>query len=149
MADFRISIENRIAEMGRLMEAAQGFLAERGLGDDAVFSVQLALDEMVTNLIRYGYEDATVLHAIDISIRLEQDQAVVLIEDDARPFDPTSAPTPDTSGPLSQRPIGGLGIHLVRHVVEDMRYQRVGERNRLELRISTRAFADAPPEQEP
>jgi anti-sigma regulatory factor (Ser/Thr protein kinase) len=88
----------------------------------------------------YAYEDS---RDHDIIVRLEANDAdfVIEVEDDGKPFDPTEAPKVDTSLPLDKKPIGGLGIHLIRRAMDEMRYTRQGNRNVLRMikRLSRRA----------
>lgn len=137
-----ITIVNQISELTRLMQAVNQALAEHSLAEDTIFAVDLAIDEMVVNLMRYGYSDAAE-HSIEVSLSLLEDAVVVTISDDARPFDPTCVPTPEVDIPIEQRPIGGLGIHLARSVSKSMCYQRVGSTNLLVIHISSSPSKEA------
>jgi anti-sigma regulatory factor (Ser/Thr protein kinase) len=85
------------------------------------------------NLISYGYPDARP-HRVSVQLTLEDGFLVVEIEDDGKPFNPLEAPEADTSLPLDQKPIGGLGIHLIRHFMDDLQYRRAADKNILRLR---------------
>jgi anti-sigma regulatory factor (Ser/Thr protein kinase) len=128
-----IAAANRLSELGRIMTAVEEFGAQNGLSGEVIYALNLAVEELFTNTVSYGYADKGA-HTIDI--RLDADAAGVQleIEDDAREFDPLKAPTPDTSKPLEERPIGGLGIHLVRQTMNEVRYDRRGNRNIVTLR---------------
>ena len=93
------------------------------------------MEEIVTNIVKYAHGDDRP-HEIAVSISLVAGQAVLCIEDDGRPFNPLAAPPPDTEGPIQQRPVGGLGIHLVREMSESIGYRRIEGKNRLEVQIS-------------
>ena len=80
-------------------------------------------------------EDHADDHDHVISVRMGQDGSRLrfVLEDDARPFDPLTASPPDLCSEVGQRPIGGLGIHIVRTIMDRVAYERVGDRNRLIL----------------
>ena len=104
------------------------FCAARGVAPSVAFALNLSLDELLTNTINYGYEDGDS-HRIDIAVRMEGSAIVVEINDDAKPFDPADAPRPDTGAALEDRPIGGLGVHFVRQMMDGFHYSRSGGRN--------------------
>ena len=96
-------------------------------------AVNLALEELVTNTISYGFTDAGE-HVIRISLHLDGPDLHIRVEDDATAFNPLEREAPDLVTPLAERPIGGLGIHFVRTLMDDVRYERVGARNVLSMR---------------
>ena len=118
------------------LEEALGTLDSRieagGGSPQLAFAARLAMEDLVTNVIKYGYDDA-----VEHSIRVDFDfgpPASMSIEDDGHAFDPVrDAPKPDLSGDAAQRPIGGLGLHMVRTMVSTIEYSRECDRNRLEL----------------
>jgi len=96
------------------------FASAEGLGGDVAFKIKLAIEEVFVNMIRHGTGES------DILIRLGRDGnrlAVTLTDFDVEAFDPTKAEAYDTGQPLERRPIGRLGIHLVRKMVDDMIYR--------------------------
>ena len=106
----------------------------RGLQVSAVWPFQVALDEMLSNTLRCGYADDPEEHEIEVRFAIEGGLMQVAIVDDAAPFDPLQAKAPDTTAPLEQRRAGGLGIFLVRELMDEVRYQRVDGCNVLTLR---------------
>jgi serine/threonine-protein kinase RsbW len=106
------------------------------LSGGTLFAVNLALEEIVTNTISYGFTDDSE-HTITISLDLDGRDLHVRVEDDAMPFNPLEREGPDLDAPLADRPIGGLGVHLVRTLMDDIRYERVGTRNVLSMRKRT------------
>ena len=96
--------------------------------------LDLVLDELLTNTISYGYADEAE-HWITIRLSWQPDKLTVELEDDARPFNPLERATPDLNVPLEERSIGGLGIHLVRHMTDRAEYQYSHGKNRLRLTI--------------
>jgi serine/threonine-protein kinase RsbW len=130
-----VRIANDPAELARLAEQVGDFLAGHAAPPGAAYKVGLALEELVTNTIKYGYDDRD-RHEIEVFLAWEPPQLVLRLEDDGHPFDPLAAPAPDTDAPLEARSVGGLGIHLVRRMADAFTYRRAGNRNRLELRFS-------------
>jgi anti-sigma regulatory factor (Ser/Thr protein kinase) len=99
--------------------------------------MKLALDEILTNIISYAYDDAKE-HIIVIRLSLDQEKWTVEVEDDGRPFNPLNAPEPDTKQLLGERPIGGLGIYLVRKLIDELEYRRQNDRNILVMRLKVK-----------
>jgi serine/threonine-protein kinase RsbW len=128
-----ITIVNRRAEFARVAGVLDRLGAERHLAPDMVADMQVALDEVLTNITEYAYTD-NAEHKIHICFRLRDNVLEAVIEDDGAPFDPLAIPAPDVSAPLHQRRVGGVGIHFVRNLMDEVVYDRVGDRNRLVLR---------------
>jgi anti-sigma regulatory factor (Ser/Thr protein kinase) len=131
---FQRCIANRLDELSDLMAAVEGFLQQNGAGGELVYTTNLALEEMVTNTIKYGYDDK-LDHEILVGLEWDGSSLRLRIEDDGHEFDPCQAPEPDTGKDLDDMAIGGLGIHLVREMAEAMTYTRSGDRNLLEITI--------------
>jgi anti-sigma regulatory factor (Ser/Thr protein kinase) len=93
---------------------------EFGVAPSARYDILLAVTEMVTNVIQHGYKGQPGM--IELQATRNGDAFEVCIKDQAPPFDPTQAPIPDVTLPLEKRPLGGLGIHLTRHFVDEMVY---------------------------
>lgn len=91
---------------------------------DAVADMLLAVDEAATNIIVHGY--AGCGGSIEVSVELSADALTVRLRDQADPFDPRCLPVPDLSVPLEQRRPGGLGVHLMRQLVDEVRYRSGG-----------------------
>lgn len=128
----RLTIGNTYDELPRLNQAVQSFLDTQAAPPETVFAAHLAIEEMITNIIKYGYDEPGP-HAIEFSLTREPGRLTIAIEDDGHEFNPLNLPPPDTSHQLEKRKIGGLGIHLVRHTVDDIHYQRSAGRNRLTM----------------
>ncbi len=131
----RLTLANDPADLVKLTLAAQAFLDEQGVPADVGDTTQLALEEIVTNVIKYAYDDDAP-HRVEVSMAREDGVIVLCVEDDGRPFDPLQTPPPALDEPVEERSIGGLGIHLVRQLVDQLSYERVGDRNRVEMRIA-------------
>jgi len=113
------------AEMRALPEVlayVDGHARALGLDAGARFDVRLAVEELVTNIIRHGYGEGDD-GPVEVACAEREGALRVTIEDRARPFDPASAPPPDLGSDWRRRRIGGLGRHLTRSVVDDLAHQ--------------------------
>lgn len=110
----------------------ENFAATHGVDGQDAAVINLALDELITNICSYGFDDDGE-HAIALKLALDDDVLTASIQDDGRPFDPLKAKTPDPSASLDQRQPGGLGLFLVRSLVDDIQYRRRGGANHLTL----------------
>jgi anti-sigma regulatory factor (Ser/Thr protein kinase) len=127
-----------------LAEGFDAFAAAARLAPEVVRSVQVALDEVLSNSVHHGYRDRGEGHRIEVRLQIEKGVLAVTIQDDAPPFDPLAAPLPDTTRTLAARPVGGLGILLTRRLMDAVKYERARGRNRLLLRKRT-GLPSAPP----
>jgi serine/threonine-protein kinase RsbW len=126
-------IANRWEEMPDIVAMVERFGAEHACPSQVINDVNVVLDEVLSNIISYGYEDG---EQSDILVRLDYRPGEVLVEveDAGKPFDPLKAPPPDLGVPLEARQVGGLGIHFIKSLMDDVAYARVDGKNRLRLR---------------
>ncbi len=130
-------LRNDLAELQRLNQLVTDFAEHHGLPSELVFRVTLVLEEIITNVISYGYEDE-MEHEISVRLSWEDPDMKIEVEDDGRPFNPLEAPPPDMVKPLAERPVGGLGIHLVREMMDKLEYRRENDKNLLVLKTRVR-----------
>jgi serine/threonine-protein kinase RsbW len=123
---------NQLSELERLNEVVETFALEHGLASKLVFEINLALDELLTNVISYAFKD-TEEHQIQLWIQLESGLLTLRLEDDGIPFDPTRMADPDVDLAVEDREIGGLGVFFVKKVMDGLDYKRVEERNVITL----------------
>ncbi|HKI34649.1 MAG TPA: ATP-binding protein [Gemmataceae bacterium] len=128
------TLNRNVADLITLGPEVEDFLARHAVSSKTVGKVRVVLEEIMINLINHSTGSATGL--IDVRLDVEPARVVVLIEDDGTPFDPRSAPEFDRSLPLEQRRAGGMGIQLVRSLVEELDYKCLSGRNRLRLVIA-------------
>jgi anti-sigma regulatory factor (Ser/Thr protein kinase) len=119
-----------VAQIALVMDALG---AAQQLPAAAVTDMQVALDEVLTNIVNHAHSDRRP-HDIRVRLTVTADALEAEIEDDGRPFDPLSIPPPDLGAPLRERAVGGLGIHFARHLMSEVRYTRADNRNHLVLR---------------
>jgi serine/threonine-protein kinase RsbW len=128
-----ITIVNQGSEIARVAGLLERLAAERHLDPEIVADMQIALDEVLTNITEYAYTDDAE-HRIHIRFEALDNVLEAVIEDDGAPFNPLEIPAPDVSAPLHERRVGGVGMHFVRSLMDEVAYERAGERNRLVLR---------------
>jgi len=133
-----LTVRNQIEALAPLTQSVEAFGARHHLSEAVVFAVTLALDEIVTNVVSYGYDDSAD-HDIHVCMSLRADDLIVEVEDDGRPFNPLEAEAPDLDASLADRKVGGLGIHLVRKLMDGLEYHREQGKNRLVMRKSVAA----------
>ena len=135
MAKRKVSfkLKSNLSELDALCQNLEKFGQSMGLSKKCVFETNLALDELFTNIISYGFDDKNE-HTISITIALQNDDLVVHIEDDGIPFNPTNAETPDLECSIEECRIGGLGIHLAKNLMDEVCYQRCKDKNLLTLK---------------
>lgn len=128
-----LTLDSDVAELERLREFLEGFCGQEGVPEEICYQLQVALEELVINAIRHG-ECEPKKDAIRLAIRKSGDEVSAVFSDTGIGFNPLDAPAPDLTKGLQDRPVGGLGIHLVRHLIPSIRYERSGNRNYLYLK---------------
>jgi anti-sigma regulatory factor (Ser/Thr protein kinase) len=126
-------LKSKLSELDTLCRHLERFGKSIGLSSKCIFEANLALDELFTNIISYGFNDNKE-HTIEITISLENSKLVFNIEDDGVPFNPTEADTPDMECTIEECKIGGLGIYLAKNLMDEVCYQRCKEKNILTLK---------------
>ena len=125
-------IKNEVTELIGLNAAFEEFLESQGIQGIVIFTAEMVLEEVLTNVIKYAYRDGNS-HTISVRFMRESDALIIEVEDDGVEFDPVQAPAPDVSAPLEERPIGGLGIFLVKKESKEVSYRRHADRNILRV----------------
>jgi anti-sigma regulatory factor (Ser/Thr protein kinase) len=127
-----LTLDSSLAEVAVLAEALERFGTKHALALETRSTVNVVLEELVTNIIKYGYQGQPG-QAIYVEIALRPGVLVLSVEDNAPPFNPLLAPEPDLKVPLHQRKPGGVGLHLVRKLMDHLDYQRTGGKNKLSM----------------
>ena len=130
MADLVLKIRNDFDDLPAASDATTQFLERNNASSDVIFTANLAIEEIATNIIKYGYDDA-LKHEITIRLALRESKLDIEICDDGNEFNPFSQPEPDVSS--GARQIGGLGIHLVRNMLDTCSHERRDGRNIVKL----------------
>jgi serine/threonine-protein kinase RsbW len=130
-----MTIANTIEDMSRLCAEFHTFLAEAKLQSSTIYALDLALEEMITNIIKYSYDDHRD-HAIKVEVELAEESVYMLIEDDGHEFDPLSQNAPDLDLDIADREVGGVGIFLTLNMVNEINYSREDNKNRLRITVN-------------
>ncbi len=123
-----LELKNEISEIERLSESVEKFGQDHNLPSRVLFDMTLVLEEIVTNVISYGFV-GNGEHHIVVRLSLNQGVLTAAVEDDGRPFNPLEAPVSGTDAPLEKGPMGGFGIHIVRKAMDEIEYRRENNRN--------------------
>jgi sigma-B regulation protein RsbU (phosphoserine phosphatase) len=127
-----IKIHNDLTEIDRVNQEFGAFIEQWEIPAALGYKFSVAFDELLNNTISYAYQDDNE-HQIDIRVDFSGDRLVVTIEDDGMPYNPFTREAPDTSLSLEEREIGGLGVHLVRKLMEEVSYHRKIDTNVITL----------------
>lgn len=128
-----LCIESDLGELERLHDAVAELGEAGNWSPDLVYQVDLVLEELIVNTVNYGYDD-DASHEIEVTLISDEDVFTVEIIDDGHAFNPLNdAPEPDLDLGIEDRPIGGLGIHLMRVMMDDVHYRREQNKNHLTL----------------
>ena len=131
-AKLLLKVKSDRKELERVSAAIKALGVDEDWSSDILFRVDLVMDELVVNIMDYGYDDSD--HEIDITFTSEEDAVTIEITDEGRSFDPLNdAPEPDLTSPIEERRIGGLGVYLARTMMDELVYLREGDRNHLTL----------------
>jgi anti-sigma regulatory factor (Ser/Thr protein kinase) len=116
----------RLEELPRVVSFVLG-RARRAVAAERAARLELAVEEWAANVCRHAYPEAG--GSLEVSVRAEPGRVVVEIADEGRPFDPIAMRPPDVGRPLAERQPGGLGVLLIKRMLEDVRYRREGDHN--------------------
>jgi serine/threonine-protein kinase RsbW len=133
----RLSVPGTDEGVREALDALASLVAGHGLSKAVTWPMELSLDEALANVVRHGLA-GRVGARVEVEMRLdtaaEPPLCEVLVSDDGPAFDPLAVPAPDTTLGVADRPIGGLGIALVRRLMDAVEYERRDGRNRLRMR---------------
>lgn len=127
-----LSLHNDIQQIHQLESFMETIATDMNLDPALALNLNLALEEAVTNVISYAYPKGTD-GLVEIDAILRKDALEFVITDSGIPFDPTAAPKADITLSVEERPIGGLGIYLVRQIMDEVHYIRENDQNKLSL----------------
>ena len=130
--DYCFELKSKLSELKALCSYLEDYGTMMELSKKCLFEINLGLDELFTNIISYGFEDQSE-HQIKFSLAKDRDTFVVQVEDDGVPFNPLKVASPEVSQDLESINIGGMGIHLVKKMMDDIDYQRAEGKNKLIL----------------
>lgn len=129
-----ISFANDMPELTHVLQVVNVFLEPRELQSKLVYAVNLILEEILMNIVKYGYDDEES-HEIEVQIEVEQEEVALIVIDDGKEFNPLTIPKPDRSKSAMDRLEEGLGLQFVRHMRNAMEYRREEGKNILRIWI--------------
>jgi anti-sigma regulatory factor (Ser/Thr protein kinase) len=139
-AEVKVTVKNRIEDLLRVNSIFESFATQHDIGGKLRYHLLVSIEEILTNIIKYGFDEQGV-HPIHITFRNDSGAIEMEFEDRGREFNPLEVGDPDLDTPIEDRQLGGLGIHLVKNMVDVAQYRRVGDRNILLLRKTRQAAA--------
>ena len=128
--EIRASLPVRLSRVREFAEEVEAFGEAAGLPETKIYIVNLTLDELIANVVMYGFE-GVANPEIEVHLTLAGGRLVLVLEDNGRPFDPTRDVDPDVDSPLMERPVGGLGRYFVRRLADRIAYEYADGRNRV------------------
>jgi anti-sigma regulatory factor (Ser/Thr protein kinase) len=128
-----LTIRNDLSEIRRVVDELARLGADHGISEDVLADLQIAADEILSNIIKYAYPDSKQ-HTITVRLSFPPNEVTMEFIDSGFPFDPRNAPRPAIGKGLRNRHIGGLGIHFVKALMDGIEYVRDDGRNHLCLR---------------
>ncbi|MGI9311708.1 MAG: ATP-binding protein [bacterium] len=139
-----MTARNDLSEVVRIAEAIEAHGQKHGWSEQWMFNLNLVLDELITNIINYAYDDDQP-HEIRVTLVERKESLVAVLEDDGIAFDPfENVEEPDFSMDLDDRPVGGLGVHLTRSLMDEVAYERRGNHNCVTLTQRTTGNPSSP-----
>jgi anti-sigma regulatory factor (Ser/Thr protein kinase) len=121
-------------ELTHVLQVVNVFLEPRELQSKLIYAVNLILEEILMNIIKYGYDDEES-HEIKVQIEVEQEEVALTVIDDGKEFNPLTIPRPDHSKSAMDRLEEGLGLQFIRHMRNAMEYRREENKNILKIWI--------------
>ena len=131
--EVRITVKNRIEDLLRVNSVFESFATQHEIGGRLRYHLLVSIEEILTNIIKYGFDEEGI-HPIHITFRRVEEHIEMEFEDRGREFNPLEVTEPDLETPIENRQLGGLGIHLVKKMVDVATYRREGDRNILLLK---------------
>ena len=124
----KLTLSNDIEQIPQLSEFIENICEKFCLDMDTTMSLNLALEEAVVNVMSYAYPEGTTGY-VTIEVVKGPQYLDFIISDSGKPFNPTTKDDPDTNLSLEERPIGGLGIHIIRQIMDIVHYERKANHN--------------------
>lgn len=126
-----LTVPGTLDSLGAIAEYVMAAAAAAGLDKKASYRLRLAVDEIATNVVTHGYAEAGLEGVLDLRADIDENALTISIEDTGVAYDPRQSEAPvGLDLPLEQRPMGGLGVFLAFRGVDELLYERVGDRNR-------------------
>ncbi|MEJ2164655.1 MAG: ATP-binding protein [Desulfobacterales bacterium] len=131
--EYKFELKNKLSELNTLNRHLNTLGSGIGLQTDSILRINICLDELFTNIVSYGFED-DLEHAIQFTVQAEDNLLVIHIEDDGIAFNPLEKIDPEFPANVESAKIGGLGILIIRKLIDNISYERKRGRNRLTMK---------------
>jgi serine/threonine-protein kinase RsbW len=134
-----LTVFGTLSSLGMIAKYVKEAAAVAGLNKKASYNLRLAVEEIATNIIVYGYQETGREGVLDLRVSIDEQALSLFIEDTSEPFNPfqkLNVEEEQVNLPIEQRPIGGLGLYLAIHGVDKFFYERIGDRNRNTLVVN-------------
>ena len=130
----RLEVPASLDQLTGIQERVAAFGESQNWSVEMLFQIELTLEEICVNIVNYGFEDDGGEHMIEIIVDSEAESLTMEIVDNGRAFDPlTETPEPDLESAVGDRPVGGLGVYLVKQYMDELDYRRSDGRNHLKM----------------
>lgn len=137
--EYAFELKNDLSELETLCRHLNKFGRDTGLSEACITDINICLDEIFTNIVSYGFQDDQE-HLTRFEMNLENNELTLVIEDEGIAFNPLEKEDPQIPDDLIDVSIGGLGIHIVRKLTDDLHYERKNGKNMLTLKRKSSLF---------
>jgi len=129
---FAFTLRSQLEELARALDHIEDFLLQQAAERELASEMRLIAEEGLANIVRHAYEPDQE-GEIEVVLALSETEVRLELRDSGRPFNPLEHPEPDLGAPIEERPLGGLGVHLIRSLTDTQSYARQGTVNVLVL----------------
>ena len=131
--EYKFELKNELSELKSLNQHLNNWGGAIGLENDSIARINICLDELFTNIVSYGFDDDQE-HMVKFTLNGDRSFVIINIEDDAKPFNPLEKVDPDFPENVEEAKIGGLGILIIRKLMDNVNYERSQGKNRLTMK---------------
>ena len=131
--EYKFALKNDISELNALHQHLEKWGSGIHLATDSISRINICLDELFTNIVSYGFED-DLEHIIEFTINVDNNLVIIHIEDNGVMFNPLEKVDPDFPENVEDAKIGGLGIHIIRKLMDNVSYERKPGKNKLTMK---------------
>ncbi len=131
--EYKFELKNELSELKSLNQHLDNWGGAIGLSNDSIARINICLDELFTNIVSYGFDDNQE-HMVKFTLNGDSSFVIINIEDDAKPFNPLEKVDPDFPENVEEAKIGGLGILIIRKLMDNVTYERSQGKNKLTMK---------------